>query len=107
MAPEGRVMLRSARRVVQWSCIALVVLGALPWLALVGSLVIRAVESRQPIAMSVIAWVVLLVPLWVMWFATAAWDQRHETAIPAVLMAMPLLVVTVLFMLLPAAAAAP
>ncbi len=98
-------MSRAPCRMTQWSCVALVVLGLLPWALLVGSLLYRAVNSQLPITMSVIAWLVLLVPMWVAWFAISAWNQRHETAVPAMIMAAPVVLVTALFLALPAGAA--
>lgn len=96
-------MSRAPRRLTQISCVAMVVLGLLPWTFLVGGLVLRAINSQQPLAMSVIAWIVLLVPLWVIWFAAAAWSKRDESAAPAVLMAAPVAVVLALFLVIPAA----
>lgn len=96
-------MSRAPRRLTQLSCVAMVVLGLLPWTFLVGGLVLRAINSQQPLAMSVIAWIVLLVPLWVIWFAAAAWNKRDESAAPAVLMAAPVAVVLALFLVIPAA----
>lgn len=94
-------------RVVQLSCIALVVLGTLPWLLLASAMLLKAVQSTSPLAMSVAAWIVLLVPLWVAWFAVAAWSKRDETPAPAVLMALPLPFVGMLFMLVPHATVMP
>ncbi len=94
-------------RTIQISCIGLVALSALPWMLLAGSMLLKAVESTSPLAMSVAAWLVLLVPLWVAWFAAAAWSKRDETSAPAVLMALPLPFVAVLFMIVPAATVLP
>jgi len=95
-------MSRSPRRLTQISWIAIVVFGLLPWALLTGGLVLRAIASHQPLTMSVAAWMVLLVPLWVMWFAASAWSKRDETAIPAVVMAAPVAVVMALFLVVPA-----
>jgi hypothetical protein len=89
------------RRYTQLSCIMMVVLGLLPWALLVGALMLQAIDSSQPLAMSLFAWLVLLVPLWIVLFAAVAWRKRHETAVPAILMAVPSVVVTALFMVLP------
>lgn len=94
-------------RLVQFSCVALVALGTLPWLLLASAMLITAVQSSSPLAMSVAAWVVLLVPLWVAWFAVAAWSKRDETSAPAVMMALPLPFVAMLFMLVPHATVVP
>jgi len=95
-------MSRAPCRVTQFSCVAMVLFGLLPWALLVGGLVLRAIDSRLPLTMSVVAWMVLLVPLWVMWFAAAAWSKRDETAAPAVMMAAPVAVVMALFLVIPA-----
>lgn len=100
-------MLRTPCRLTQWSCVAMVVLGLLPWALLVGALVLKAIDSTSPLALSIAAWIVLLVPMWVAWFGAIAWRQRHETVVPAVIMAAPVLVITTLFMLIPNGAAAP
>lgn len=89
-------------RITQWSCIALVVLAVAPWALLTAGLVYRAVNSSQPLTSTLVAWMVLLVPLWVFWFAAAAWEQRHESAMPALVMAAPAPLVTALFFLVPA-----
>jgi hypothetical protein len=96
-----------ACRFTQISCIAVVVLGLLPWGLLVAALLLEAIDSHLPLTMSLAAWAVMLVPLWVSWFAIVAWRKRHETAVPAVLMALPSTVVTAWFMLMPVAAALP
>ena len=98
-------MPRAPCRLTQLSCIAFVVLGLLPWGLLVGALTLDAIGSSMPLAMSLAAWLVLLVPLWVSWFAIVAWRQRNQSAFPAVLMAVPCAIVMAWFMLLPAAAA--
>lgn len=96
-----------ACRVTQFSCIAVVVLGLLPWGLLVGALLLEAIASPLPLTMSLAAWAVALVPLWVTWFAIVAWRKRDESALPAVLMALPSSVVTAWFVLMPVAAAVP
>ncbi|MEQ1717469.1 MAG: hypothetical protein ABL907_16075 [Hyphomicrobium sp.] len=100
-------MSRTPCRLTQLSCVAMVALGLLPWALLVGALLLRAIDSTLPLTMSLLAWVVLLVPVWVGWFAVIAWRQRDETALPAVLMAAPFVVVTAMFMMLPSGVAAP
>lgn len=92
-------------RLTQVSCVAMVLVGLLPWAFLAGGLILRAIDSRQPLTMSVAAWIVLLVPLWVMWFAIAAWARRDESALPAVVMAAPVAVVTGLFLVIPSVGA--
>lgn len=96
-------MSRAPCRVTQLSCVAMVLFGLMPWALLVGGLLLRAIESRLPLTMSIVAWMVLLVPLWVIWFALAAWSKRNETAKPAVMMAAPVAVVMALFLVIPAA----
>ena len=71
-------------RFTQLSCIALVMLGLLPWGLLVGALMFEAIDSALPLTMSLAAWLVLLLPLWVMLFAIVAWRRRDESAVPAV-----------------------
>ena len=100
-------MLRNPCRLTQFSCIAMVALGLLPWGLLVGALALHAIDSSVPVAMSVIVWLVLLVPLWVALFGTVAWRKRHETALPAVMMAAPILVITAVFLMMPPGIAAP
>jgi len=48
----------------------------------------------------------MMVPLWVLWFGMIAWRQRHESAVPAMVMVAPLLICAALFMLMPEAASA-
>ncbi len=99
-------MPRSPCRLTQWSCVALTVLGLLPWALMCGALVYRAIHSPVPLTMSVVAWVAMLVPLWVIWFGSIAWHKRHESAFPAMVMAAPLVMCTAVFLLMPAAASA-
>lgn len=94
-------------RTTQWSCVAVVAMGMMPWALLVGSLLVRAIDSASPLTMSVVTWVVLLVPLWVAWFGALAWRHRNETAAPALIMAAPILLITALFMLIPSSVASP
>ena len=98
--------LYSPCRLTQVSCIAMVALGLLPWGLLVGALALHAIDSSVPVTMSVVVWLVLLVPMWVAWFGSVAWRKRHETAIPAVVMAAPIVVITALFFMLPSGVAA-
>lgn len=100
-------MLRSPCRLTQVSCVAMVALGLLPWGLMVGGLLLHAIESSVPLTMSLAVWLVLLVPMWVVLFAIVAWRKRNESAIPAVLMALPSAIVTGLFMLLPLGATLP
>ena len=100
-------MPRAPCRLTQMSCIALVMLGLLPWGLLVGGLMLEAIDSSLPLTMALAAWLVLLVPLWVLWFAIVAWRKRNESAVPAVLMAVPSVVVSALFMLMPLGATLP
>ena len=85
-------MPRTPCRFTQMSCVAMVVLGLLPWALLVGALMLHAIQSPVPLTMSVVTWLVLLVPVWVIWFAIVAWRKRNETVLPAVLMAVPIAV---------------
>jgi hypothetical protein len=91
----------SPRRITQFSCLAAVVLGVLPWVLTLTAVTVYAIESSGPLPMMVVAWLVLLVPLWVAWFGAMAWRQRHETAVPAVVMATPPVLVAALFFMLP------
>ena len=100
-------MSRVSRRLTQASCSLLVLLSALPWASLTGDLLVQAVHSRLPLTLSFAAWLVMLVPIWVCWFAVIAWQRRHETSAPAIVMAAPLLVVATAFMLMPAAGVLP
>ena len=88
-------------RIVQAICVAVVVAAIVPWSDLVGSTVIGAIHSKQaPLAMSIAAWFVLLVPLWVIWFALRAWEQRDESYRDAVIMAVPPVIVSATALLL-------
>lgn len=100
-------MSRAPCRLTQLSCVLLVVLSAAPWAWLSGDLVLQAIHSRLPLTLSVAAWLVMLVPLWVCWFALIAWQRRHESSAPAIVMAAPLLVVTTAFLLMPQAGVLP
>ena len=88
-------------RIVQLLCAAVAVIGFLPWGQMLAGTIGRAIESNAPLMLSVAAWLVLLVPIWVLWFAVVAWHQRHVSARPAVLMAVPAVVVTALLVALP------
>lgn len=100
-------MSRVPRFYTQFACVFLVLLSALPWVSLTGDLLVQAIHSRVPLTLSFAAWLALLVPFWVCWFAVIAWQKRHETSAPAVVMAAPLLVVTTAFLLMPAAGVLP
>lgn len=90
-------------RVLQIACAVAAILGFLPWAIVFGGTVLKAIESQAPLTMSVAAWLVLLVPLWVIWFAILAWQNRDVSARPAVLMALPAVVITALVLALPSA----
>lgn len=100
-------MSRVPRRFTQLACAFVVLLSALPWAWLTGDLLVKAVHSRVPLALSLAAWLVMLVPIWVCWFAVIAWQKRHETSAPAIVMAAPVLVVTTAFLLMPAVSVSP
>lgn len=100
-------MSRVPTRLTQLSCVALVVAGLTPWTLLLAGLHVRAIDSTIPLTMSIAVWMVLLVPLWVLWFAVTAWDKRNETALPAIIMAAPVALVTALFLVIPAGSALP
>jgi membrane protein DedA with SNARE-associated domain len=87
--------------------VATTLLGFLPWGLVVGAMTLQAIESPSPLTMSVVTWLVLLLPLWVAWFAVVAWNKRDETAMPAVLMALPAIVATVMLLAMPVAQSAP
>jgi hypothetical protein len=88
-------------RILQICCAVAAVLGFLPWGRMFGDTVFQAIESPSPLAMSLAAWLVLLVPLWVVWFAILAWQNRNVSVRPAVLMALPAVVITALVLALP------
>jgi hypothetical protein len=88
-------------RVLQLCCAVAAALGFLPWASMFGDTVFHAIESPSPVAMSLAAWLVLLVPLWVVWFAILAWQKRDVSVRPAVLMALPAVVITALVLALP------
>jgi hypothetical protein len=89
-------------RHLQIVCAIIALIGFLPWGLMLAGTIGRAIESNVPLALSVAAWLVLLVPVWVIWFAVAAWQQRHVSARPAVLMALPAVLVTAFLVTLPA-----
>jgi hypothetical protein len=94
-------MPQSTFRLTQWFCVLLTLVGLLPWAATAASLVYRAIESPVPLTMSVAAWLAMLVPLWVAWFGVLAWSKRDETALPAVMMTLPIIVCIALFFVIP------
>ena len=102
MAPAS-----SPSRKLQIACAVVAFIGFAPWALMFSRTVLRAIESEQPLAMSVAAWLVLLVPVWVVWFAVIAWRDRNATVTPAVLMAMPALIIGGVRLLLPFAASGP
>ena len=88
-----------SRRLQVASAIA-VVPGFLPWSQLADNAVHGAIHSEQAaLTLSVVAWLLLLLPLWVAWFALRAWEQRNVSCLPAVLMAVPSLLVTAITVL--------
>lgn len=97
-------MPQSPFRFTQWSCVVLTMLGLMPWATTAGSLVYHAIESPVPLTMSVAAWLAMLVPVWVAWFGALAWSKRNESAVPAVVMTLPIVVCIGLFFVMPAGA---
>ena len=94
-------MVPAPSRLLQIACAVVAVIGFAPWAFMFSGTVLRAIESERPLAMSVAAWLVLLVPVWVIWFALVAWRQRNASVTPAVLMALPALIITGLRVLHP------
>lgn len=94
-------------RFTQFSCVATAVVGFLPWGIVMAAMTLQAIESPAPLMMSMAAWLVMLLPLWVVWFGIVAWNKRHESIMPALLMAMPALLVTAIVFALPVAQSAP
>lgn len=88
-------------RALQIGCAVAALVGFLPWGIIFDGMVLGAIESHAPLTMSVIAWFVLLVPVWVLWFAFLAWTERDVSARPAILMAIPAVVITALMITLP------
>ena len=100
-------MTRTPCRITQLSCAVTALLGFLPWGLLLAAATLQAIESPAPLTMSFAVWLVLLVPIWVVWFGVVAWNKRHESVMPAVLMAVPAIVVTAMMLALPIAQSAP
>ena len=98
MAPAS-----SPSRKLQVICLLVACIGFAPWALMFSRTVLRAIESEQPLAMSVAAWLVLLVPVWVVWFGIIAWRDRNATVAPAVLMALPALIIGGVRLLMPIA----
>ena len=94
-------------RMIQLICAAIAVLGFLPWGLMLGDAMLHAIESPVPLRHSLHAWLVLLVPLWVIWFAMVSWHRRNETSMPALLMAAPGALITILALSLPLLADTP
>jgi hypothetical protein len=94
-------MVPAPSRRLQIACAIVALFGFTPWTFMFSGTVLNAIESERPLAMSVAAWLVLLVPLWVVWFALVAWRERNATVTPAVLMALPALIIAGLHALLP------
>jgi hypothetical protein len=88
-------------RKLQVACAIVAFVGLAPWGLMFSGTVLHAIESEQPLAMSVAAWLVLLVPVWVIWFALVAWRDRNATVTPAILMALPALIIGGVQLLLP------
>ena len=88
-------------RRLQFACAIVACVGFAPWAFMFSGTVLNAIESEQPLAMSVAAWLVLLVPIWVIWFALVAWRERNATVTPAVLMALPALIISGMRLLSP------
>lgn len=94
-------------RFLQIVCAMIAVIGFAPWALVFAGAVLGAIESRSPLVMSFAAWLVLLIPIWVIWFAIVAWRDRDVSAKPAVLMALPGALCTVLAMTTPYLALVP
>lgn len=103
----GDIMIPAPSRVLQISCAIAALLGFLPWGLMFADTVIGAIESRSPLLMSVAAWFILLVPVWVIWFAIVAWRERNVSIKPAVLMAIPGLLFAALAVTVPFVSVAP
>jgi hypothetical protein len=95
------------RLIVQIVCATIALLGFLPWALVLGEAMLQAIESPLPLQHSLMAWLVLLVPLWVIWFAIVSWRKRNETVMPAMLMAAPAVFITLLAIAMPLTSAAP
>ena len=94
-------------RMLQYACAVVALVGFAPWAFMFSGTVLHAIESKQPLAMSVAAWLVLLVPIWVVWFALVAWQRRDASITPAVLMALPAVIITGVSVLQPLSGWAP
>lgn len=107
MAPAPSIAplssLAPSRRL-QIGCAIVALIGFAPWALMFSGTVLHAIESDKPLAMSVAAWLVLLVPVWVIWFGLVAWRDRDASTTPAVLMALPAVLITGFGMVLPLAA---
>lgn len=99
--------MRTPSRITQVSCATAGFVGLIPWGFLTPSLINSSISSATPLTMSVATWLVVLVPIWVGWFAVMAWDRRDVSSVPAVLMAVPAIVVTALLIALPLAVGEP
>lgn len=88
-------------RFLQVACAVIALLGFAPWALVFAGTMLGAIESKSPLVMSVAAWLVLLIPVWVIWFGIVAWRDRDVSAKPAVLMALPGVLFTVLAMTAP------
>ena len=94
-------MLPAPSRVLQIACATVAIVGFAPWANMFAGTVLNAIESKSPLMMSVAAWLVLLIPGWVIWFAVIAWRERNVSARPAVLMAIPAALLTMLVIAIP------
>ena len=88
-------------RTIQIVCALIAALGFLPWALMLGDATLQAIESPLPLRHSLLAWLVLLVPLWVTWFAIVTWHHRNETSMPALLMAAPGALISLLALSVP------
>lgn len=94
-------------RFLQIACAVIALLGFAPWALVFAGAVLGAIESKSPLVMAIAAWLVLLIPVWVIWFGIVAWRERDVSAKPAVLMALPGALFTVLAMTTPYMTAMP
>ena len=80
-------------RLVQIACAVVAIAGLAPWASMFGAIVSRAIDSEQPLIMCVAAWLVMLMPVWVIWFALVAWRRRDFSLTPAILTTLPTLLI--------------
>ena len=96
-------MPRAPSRYLQIGCAIVAAVGFAPWAMTFARTVLTAIESETPLAMSIAAWLVLLVPVWVIWFGLLAWRERDASNTPALLMALPAVLIAGLSLLRPLA----